>query len=145
MDTFRQLLDNFSARVQANDGRGLGHLFTADGIYDDYFFGPHQGRESIGAMLARFHEGGQNFIWDFREPLCDGRTGYARYDFSYDSRVEGSVGKRIRFEGMSRFLLKDGLIEHYAEVFDRGAAFVQLGFAPGKVARLLEKYGQGGV
>ena len=73
-------------------------------------------------------------------PVSDGRTGYARYRFSYLSKVAESAGKPIMFEGMCRMLLLDGLIEHYAEVFDRGAAFVQLGFPAGKVARLLEKY-----
>ena len=91
-------------------------------------------------MLGRFHEGGENYRWEFHEPLSDARVGYARYRFSYRSKVPESAGKPIAFEGMSRLLLSDGLIEHYAEAFDRGVAFVQLGFAPGKVARLLEKY-----
>ena len=51
-----------------------------------------------------------------------------------------SRGKPIAFEGICRLLLKDGQIEHYAEAFDRGVAFVQLGFPAPKVARLLEKY-----
>ena len=51
-----------------------------------------------------------------------------------------SAGRPIAFEGISRLHLCEGQIEHYAESFDRGVAFVQLGFAPGKVARLLEKY-----
>jgi hypothetical protein len=143
MDAFHQLLDDFSACAQSNDGDRLAALFAPEGTYDDYFFGPHSGCASIKAMLARFHEGGENFHWSFFEPVCDGRTGYARYRFSYLSKVPESRGKTVRFEGMSRFLLRDGLIEHYAEVFDRGVAFVQLGFAPGKVARLLEKYAAG--
>jgi len=142
MNMFDDLLKKFTARVAANDGNGLADLFTPEGIYDDYFFGAHAGRAAIVAMLARFHEGGANYRWEFYEPLCDGRLGYARYRFSYVSKVAESAGKPIMFEGMSRFLLRDGLIEHYAEVFDRGVAFVQLGFPAGKVARLLEKYSE---
>jgi len=56
--TFDQLLDRFATAVGARDTAGLAALFTADGIYDDYFFGPHQGRESIAAMLDRFYDGG---------------------------------------------------------------------------------------
>lgn len=134
------LLQRFTACVLANDGAGLAALFTADGIYDDYFFGAHAGRPAIAAMLARFHEGGEDYRWEFFEPVSDGLTGYARFRFSYRSRVADSAGQPIAFEGMCRLRLRDGLIAHYAEVFDRGVAFVQLGFAPGKVARLLEKY-----
>jgi limonene-1,2-epoxide hydrolase len=140
MTTFTQLLARFAACAEADDGAGLAALFTPDGVYDDYFFGPHAGRAAIAAMLARFHAGGAHFHWEFFEPLADTHAGYARYRFSYVSKVPESAGRVIAFEGISRFVLQDGLIAHYAEVFDRGAAFVQLGFAPGKVARLLEKY-----
>lgn len=140
MMAFSQLLDRFACCVESNDGTGLGALFTPDGVYEDYFFGAHQGAAAIAAMLARFHEGGTDYRWEFHDPLCDGQTGYARYRFSYRSRLEAVLGQPIAFEGMSCFTLRDGMIAHYAEVFDRGVAFVQMGFAPGKVARLLEKY-----
>ena len=140
MTAFVELMGRFARCVEANDGAALAKLFTPDGVYDDYLWGPHQGPSAIAAMLKRFHEGGEHFGWEFYEALSDGRIGYARYRFSYHSRVPGSAGAPVAFEGMCRLLLKDGLIEHYTEVFDRGAAFVQLGFVPGKVARLLEKY-----
>lgn len=137
---FETMLEKFSACVAANDGAGLAALFTPEGTYDDYFFGVHTGRAEIAAMLAHFHEGGELYRWEFYEPLSDARIGYARYRFSYRSKVPGSAGKPIVFEGMSVMHLQDGLIAKYAEVFDRGTAFVQLGFPAGKVARLLEKY-----
>lgn len=137
---FAELLKTFAMCVEANDGEGFAALFTPDATYEDYFFGAHRGRKAIIAMLARFHEGGEHYRWEFHEPVSDARIGYARYRFSYRSKVPESAGKPIAFEGISRLLLRDGLIEHYAEAFDRGVAFVQLGFAAGKVARLLEKY-----
>jgi hypothetical protein len=142
VNNFTAMLETFSACAAANDGEGLARLFTPEGTYDDYFFGPHSGRAAIAAMLGRFHAGGERFRWEFYEPLSDGRLGYVRYRFSYRSKVPGSEGKPIAFEGISAFHLRDGLIERYGEVFDRGTAFVQLGFAPGKVARLLEKYAE---
>jgi len=142
MNTFAALLETFSTCVAANDGEGLALLFTPEGTYDDYFFGPHRGRPAIAAMLGRFHEGGERFRWEFLDPLSDGSLGYARYRFSYRSKVAGSKGTPVAFEGISALHLQGGLIEHYGEVFDRGVAFAQLGFAPGKVARLLEKYAQ---
>ncbi len=140
MATFEALLDKFTACVAGNDGSAFAGLFTSEGTYDDYFFGTHRGRPAIAAMLARFYEGGEHYRWEFFEPLSDGRIGYARYRFSYRSKVAESAGKPVMFEGMSVLHLRDGLIERYAEVFDRGTAFVQLGFPAGKVARLLEKY-----
>ncbi len=140
MTEFPELLRRFAGLVAANDGAGFAALFAPDGVYEDYFWGPHRGRAAIAAMLGRFHQGGEQFRWEFSEPLGDGRIGYARYRFSYRSRVPESAGRLIVFEGMSRMLFREGLIEHYAEVFDRGMAFTQLGYAPGKVMRLLEKY-----
>ena len=43
---------------------------------------------------------------------------------------------------MSRFRIRDGQIVHYAEAFDRGMAFVRLGYPAGKVMKLLDRYGR---
>ena len=140
---FDQLLERFATAVGARDTAGLAALFTADGVYDDYFFGPHQGRESIAAMLDRFYDGGEAFSWEFVEPACSAETGYARYCFSYRSREPDSAGELVIFEGTSRFRLRDGLIAHYSEVFDRGVAFTQLGYAPARIVKLLARYATG--
>ena len=137
---FTEMLKTFAECVHTNDAEGFAALFTPDATYEDYFFGAHTGRKAIAEMLERFHAGGGDYRWEFHEPLADERIGYARYRFSYRSKVPESAGKPIAFEGISRFLFRDGLIAHYAETFDRGVAFVQLGFPAGKVARLLEKY-----
>lgn len=138
-NTFPTLLGHFATAVTANDGAALAALFTADGTYDDGFFGPHRGRAAIAAMLQRFHETGGDYRWDWLDPLCDGTTGYARFRFSYISRLPDCRGKPVVFAGMSRFLLEDGLIRHYAEAFDRGVALVQLGFPAERIRRILEK------
>jgi len=139
MTVFTTLLDRLAAAVVANDGAGLAALFTEDGTYDDGFFGAHTGRPAIAAMLQHFHDTGGAYRWDWLDPLSDGATGYARFRFSYVSRLPGSEGKPVLFEGMSRFLLKDGLIAHYAEAFDRGVALVQLGLPAERIKRILEK------
>ena len=43
---FADLLKRFAGAVQSADGDALAELFTPDGIYDDYFFGPSTGREA---------------------------------------------------------------------------------------------------
>jgi hypothetical protein len=140
---FETILKRFAAAVGAHDSPGLAALFTADGCYDDYFFGAHHGREAIAAMLDRFHEGGESFFWQFEEPVRSADLAYASYFFSYRSREPESRGKIIVFEGISRFRLRDGLIAHYGEVFDRGVAFTQLGYATARTAKLLDRYAAG--
>jgi SnoaL-like protein len=136
---FANLLTRFARAVEANDGGGLGLLFTADGTYEDGFFGAHTGRAAIAEMLQRFHNTGSNFSWEFIDPVSDGALGYARYLFSYTSRLPESLARPVLFEGISCFRFRDGLIAHYSEAFDRGVALVQLDFAADRIKRVLEK------
>src|SRR5579884_4001829 len=121
---FKALLDRFTAAVAANDGAGLGALFAPDGVYADEFFGVHRGREAIAAMLQRFHDTGRGYRWEFIDPVCDGRTGYARFRFSFASRLPEAEGRGVLIEGISHFVFRDGLIERYDEAFDRGVGLV---------------------
>ncbi|HVC50748.1 MAG TPA: nuclear transport factor 2 family protein [Stellaceae bacterium] len=139
MTDFPALLDRFAAAVVANDGAGLAAVFTEKGTYEDGFFGAHTGRAVIAQMLQRFHDTGRDYRWDWFEPLCDGALGYARFRFSYASRLQGCEGRPVMFEGMSRFRFEGKLIAHYAEAWDRGVALVQLGLPPERIARILDK------
>lgn len=134
-------LKKFSAAVESNNGGALADLFTTDGIYDDYFFGPSKpGRAGISEMLAHFYEGGKNFKWEFFDAIATGPLGYASYRFSYDSTLPDAKGARVVFEGISRFELQDGRIRRYSEVFDRGMALAQLDFAPERLKKVAIKY-----
>lgn len=137
--TFTSLLTAFAAAVTANDGRRLAMLFTEDGTYEDGFFGAHTGRGAIAVMLQRFHDTGRDYLWEFIDPVSDGAIGYARFRFSYASLLPESTGRPVLFEGMSCFHLRDGLIAHYCEAFDRGVALVQLDFQAERIQRVLEK------
>src|SRR5882757_1309528 len=107
---FQALLARFAKAVAANAGAGFSALFTEDGVYDDGFFGEYKGRRAIADMLQHFHDTGSNYRWDFFDPLSDGKTGYARYRFSYASAMAGAAGKPVVFEGTSHFVFRDGLI-----------------------------------
>lgn len=137
---FESILERFAAAVAANDAAGFGALFTPEASYDDYFFGRHEGRDAIIAMLGRFHVGGEAFHWQFDEPLHAGDLGCANYLFSYRSREPESAGRMVVFEGISRFRLREGLIAEYREAFDRGVAFVQLGYQTPRIRKLLDRY-----
>jgi len=134
------LLQRFVSTVSAGDSAGFSALFSPDGCYDDGFFGLHRGRAGIAGMLDRFHVGGERFRWQFTDPLASAELAYASYCFSYRSRQPESLGRLIVFEGMARLRLRDGLIADYAEVFDRGMAFVQLGYERPRVNKLIDRY-----
>lgn len=138
---FPALLESFTAAVESGDGQRLAVLFTPDGTYNDGFYGPSTGRDAIAAMLEdHFHAHARDFRWQMHNPLCDGATGYANWDFSYTSKLPGAEGRRVIFEGMSRFDLDaDGLIRQYTEIFDIGIPMAQLGFPAERIARSLEK------
>ncbi len=138
MDT-ETLLARFAAAVAANDGPGLAALFAPDGIYEDGFFGPHQGADAIAHMLQRFHDGGRGYRWEFHTPIRAGDTLYASWRFSYASRRPGVEGRPVLFEGISRFTLRDGLIAHYYEVFDRGLALAQQDYPAAGIASIAAK------
>jgi len=128
--------------VVANDGAALAGLFTDDGVYEDGFFGAHQGRDEIIAMLARFHATGTGYRWDFFDPLADGRIGYARWRFSYASKMPGAEGKPVVFEGTSLFAFRGERITRYSEAFDRGVALVQQDFPAERLKKILHKAAQ---
>jgi limonene-1,2-epoxide hydrolase len=139
---FPALLQRFAAAVVANDGAALAGLFTEDGIYEDGFFGAHKGRDAIIAMLARFHETGSDYRWDFFDTLSDGRIGYARWRFSYASKMPGAEGKPVLFEGMSLFEFRGERIARYSEAFDRGVALVQQDFPAERLRKIFVKTAQ---
>jgi ketosteroid isomerase-like protein len=141
---FPAMLKEFTAAVEAGDGTRLAKLFTEDGVYHDTFYGEFKGRAAIKDMLEkRFWGDAKAFKWDAYEGVADGRLGYCGWSFSYTSVQAGSAGKRVVVEGISRFRLRDGLIEHYGEKFDAGMALVQLDFAPERLVKLLRRWNEG--
>ncbi len=141
---FEGLLDRFTAAVEAGNGTALGAAFTVDGTYVDTFYGPFTGRTAIRDMLENhFWRDAEAFFWDMRDALCDGRQGYARWRFGYTSRLPESAGRKVAFDGMSRFEIEDGLIRRYDEVFDSGIAFVQLGMPGERIAKILARFADG--
>src|SRR4030095_8557472 len=107
---FADLVNRFAAAAVAGDGDTLADFFTPDGTYDDYFFGPSTGRETIKKMLAHFADGGRAFRWEFFAPALSGDTGYASYRFSFESKRPEARGARVTFDGIGRFDLEGGRI-----------------------------------
>ena len=138
--TFDAILSRFTAAVEAGDGTALGALFTQDGTYHDTFYGEFHGPSAIRDMLENyFWRDAEAFRWDMNEPLANDDIAYANWRFSYSSKLEGVKGKRIVFEGMSRFRLKGGLINRYDEIFDIGIALSQTDFTSKRMAKIIAK------
>jgi limonene-1,2-epoxide hydrolase len=136
------MLRSFCNAVEAGDGADFARLFTQDGIYHDVFYGTFAGRERIAAMLEQwFHRDAEEFRWDMHQPVFDGTTLYARYLFSFRSKLPGAEGRRAMFEGVSIMTIRDGLIAAYREVANTAPGLADLGFAPDRIARLATREG----
>ena len=137
--TFETMVQTFADRAATGDGVGLGALFTEDGVYDDYFFGPQKGRAAIAAMLDHFAEGGANFRWEFFDLVANDRRGYASYRFSCDSKHPPANGARVVFDGIVRFERSGALLTRYSEAFDRGMALAQQAYDPVRIAKICNR------
>ena len=141
MDT-TTLLKTFCSAVERRDGKAFAALFTPDAIYHDVFYGAFQGPEKIAEMIDDwFYRTARDFRWEMFRPVCDGETLYAYYTFSYVSTLPEAEGKRVGFEGVSMMRLRDGKIAEYREVANAGPAFVEVGFAPERIAKILAREG----
>jgi ketosteroid isomerase-like protein len=134
------ILSDFTAAVEAGDGARFAALFTEDGVYDDVFYGVFQGREAIANMLeGLFHRDGRNFKWEMIDPVDDGRTGYARWRFSFDSTLEHIKDKRIFMDGVGLFELRDGLISRYEDCARTAELLEQMGMPEAKQQRVVAR------
>ena len=138
---FAALVKRFSAAATAGDGKALADCFTPDGTYFDYIYGPHQGRGSICEMLEDlFHRDAAEYDWTFYDPVVSGDIGYAHSLSTFISKVPDYLGKEIVIDGISRFVLKDGLIAEYHESVNGGVAHAQLGLAPERIAKVMGRW-----
>jgi ketosteroid isomerase-like protein len=137
-----EMLRAFCDAVERRNGAAFAALFTEDGIYHDVFYGAFEGRAKIAAMIDDwFYRTATDFRWDMHQPVSDGRTLYARYTFSYRSTLPEAKGARAMFEGVAIMQLRDGKIEGYREVANAAPGFVDMNFAPERIAKLAARQG----
>ena len=136
------MLRTFCDAVEQHNGAAFAQLFTEDGVYHDVFYGAFAGRDNIAAMIDDwFYRTATDFRWDMHAPVSDGDTLYARYTFSYRSKLPEARGARVMFEGVSIMELRDGKIISYHEVANTAPAFVDMNFAPERIAKIAAKQG----
>ena len=133
--------ETFAAAFNRQDVDGLLALFTDTASYDDLFFGPHAGRDSLREMFARMFREGRDYAWSMTATVEDGRRAAAEWTFSYtvSDAIPRSEGRKVRFGGMSLFELEGGKIQAYREYANVGVALLQLGFSPPAVAKVLSR------
>jgi limonene-1,2-epoxide hydrolase len=136
------MLRAFCDAVEQRNGKAFAALFTADGVYHDVFYGAFSGHAEIADMIDdHFYRTATDFRWDMHTPVSDGETLYARYTFSYRSTLPEAKGARGMFEGVAIMKLRDGKILDYREVANTAPAFVELNFAPERIAKIVAKQG----
>ena len=139
--SFEQLLSRMTRAICRGEVVAAVDCFTPDGVYHDGFYGEFAGREEIARMISDFfHRDARDFEWQVSDVCSDGRVGYARYRFSYVSKIAGSVGRRIGFPGISFCVLQGRRIKHYGEIFERAPVLAQLGFADERILKAVKRW-----
>jgi len=140
-DEFARLLSDFTQSAESGDGPRFANHFTEDAVYYDYIYGPHKGRADIAHMMQDlFHRDATDYRWEMFDPVFDGRQGYAWSLSSFTSTIPRFKGKRVVIDGMSRFILRDGLIAEYRESVNGGVAMAQLGVEPARMAKVFQRW-----
>jgi ketosteroid isomerase-like protein len=136
------MLRAFCKAAEQHNGTAFAALSTEDGVYHDVFYGAFAGRAKIAEMIDDwFYRTATDFRWDMHDPVSDGKTLYARYTFSYRSLLPEANSARVMFEGVAIMTLRDGLIAEYHEVANTATGFVDMNFAPERIAKIVAKQG----
>jgi len=139
--TGNDLVQEFAAAFNRQDMPGLLACFTEDAVYHDTFYGRHQGRAGLKDLFEGMFRDGREYTWSMHVVVADPLRAAAEWTFSYtvSDAIPRSAGRKVRFSGMSLFELKGGKAASYREYFDSGVAYLQLGFAPESVAKVLAR------
>jgi ketosteroid isomerase-like protein len=140
-DEFAKLLNDFARSAESGDGARFASHFTEDAVYHDYIYGPHAGRAEIAHMMQdMFHRDAADYRWEMFDPVFDGKQGYAWSLSSFTSKIPQFAGQKVVSDGISRFVVRDGLIAEYRESVNGGVAMAQLGVAPERMAKVFERW-----
>lgn len=137
---YKRVLSEFSQAVRRREGRRVAALFTEHGTYADCFYGVAKGRDAIEVLIdEHFFSTADRFLWTFHDPAYADGVLYAHYAFSYRSKVSGAAARRAGFEGVAIMRFNGSEISAYREVAHVGPMLASLGYAPGKLRKILLK------
>jgi hypothetical protein len=140
-DEFAKLLSDFTLSAESGDGARFARHFTEDATYYDYIYGAHKGRADIAHMMQDlFHRDAADYRWEMFDPVFDGEMGYAWSLSSFTSKIPQFEGMPVVIDGMSRFIMHDGLIAEYRESVNGGVAMAQLGVEPARMTKVFRRW-----
>lgn len=139
---FAELIRRMTEAACRGDGAAVAACFTPDGVYHDVFYGAFEGLDIARMIEDYFHRDAKDFRWDIHDPVEGVHIGYARYVFSFTSKLPGHEGRRACFEGVAVCRLKDGLIAHYSEVAEAAAGLALMGFSQERIAKHAARMGR---
>src|ERR1700712_1389806 len=140
-DEFALLLSAFTHSAESGDGARFAAHFTEDAVYYDYIYGAHQGRADIAHMMQNlFHRDAADYRWEMFDSVFDGNCGYAWSLSSFTSKIPQFAGRHVVIDGISRFIVRDGLIAEYRESVNGGVAMAQLGVEPDRMTKVLTRW-----
>jgi hypothetical protein len=139
---FSALLERFTLAAEVGDGASFAACFKEDAVYHDYIYGPHTGRGAIAHMMQNiFHrDAGPDYRWEMFDPVCTGDMGYAWSLSSFTTTIAEFAGNKVLIDGMSRFVLRDGLISAYYESVNGCVAMSQLGVGAERMAKVAARW-----
>ena len=137
--TFKTLIQKMTQAAVRGDGPGVVACFCENGIYHDVFYGEFRGSAIINLIEGHFHRDGKDFHWDLYDPIEQNEIGYARYVFSYSSKLPQAKDRRATFEGVAICQLKEGRIREYREVANAVTGLHLLGFSPERLSRFVDR------
>ena len=138
---FEKVTYELTQSVCKNDGESLANLFADNGVYHDYIYGSFKGKKNIKLMLNNyFHRDAKNFFWKMSDHIFRAEIGYAKYMFTFTSKIPEYLGKKVVVSGISFFRFKLNSIVEYSESVNGGIAMVQLGVKPEKMQKVFLKW-----
>ena len=136
---FSELIKKLTQHIVKGEGDEAAHIFNDSGYYQDIFYGKFSKKEIPTMVKNYFHGNAKDFIWDIKNPISNSEIGYARYIFSYTSKMKSSYGKRASFEGIIFCRLKNYRIQEYHEITHSYTGLSMLGFSKERINKIIIK------
>ena len=137
------MLRAFCDAVEQRNGKAFAELFTEDGVYHDVFYGAFEGRAKIAEMIDDwFYRTADRFPLGHARPRQRRAARSMRATRSATARRCRRRKARGRCSRASSIMkLRDGKIAEYHEVANTAPAFVDIKFAPERIAKIVAKQG----
>ena len=91
-------------------------------------------------MQDLFHRDATDYRWEMFDPVFDGCNGICVVAVELHLENPAIQGQHVVIDGMSRFIVRDGLIAEYRESVNGGVAMAQLGVEPERMTKVFKRW-----